>query len=294
MRLNMNNSKISVWKQYYPILKMRILNRQAPILYDLNKFGFTPGKIYRRLFAGSELPRILLISIPKSGINLLERALCLHPHIYRIFMPVITPEHLIKRDNIKFLLEKMKPGELMLSHLTYTSERAREIAKSGVKIVMMIRNPRDIVISRIFYATRFLGHKCHDVFKNLHDFESKIKLSIVGDNSLGVDSIRTRLEDFEPWLDNADCVVRFEDLIGARGGGSNVRQMEQLKNIYNSIGVVEVSDEILHHIYKGVFDTKSPTFYKGLINQGKNSFDNNLEELFVTHVGTDLLEQYGY
>ena len=271
---------------------MRVLNTKVPTLYDLKKFGLTPAKFIHRLFPSAESPRVLFICIPKSGTNLLERAICLHPRLYRKLVPVITPEHLENQGNFSALLKAIKPGQLLLSHLTYTPERAAEIAASGVKTIMMVRNPRDIVISRLFFAMRD-GHQCQGAFTALPDLKSKIELSIKGDNGLGVDPIRKRLEDFSGWLGTVDYVARFEDMIGSRGGGSDKRQIYTLRQIYKTIGL-DVNEDLLEQIRLSIFSTDSPTFHKGTANQWQDSFDTTLETLFTRQVGDDLLEKYGY
>ena len=292
MNHGQNISFFRFWKQYASIIRLRILNTQVPTWYILRKFGLTPGKFIHRLFPVAGSPLVLLICIPKSGTNLLERAICLHPRLYRKLLPVITPIHLAKQNNMSALLKCIKPGQVVLSHLTYTPNRAAEVVASGVKTIMMVRDPRDIAVSRAFYATRLLGHQCRGAFLVQPDLKSKIELSIIGDNNLGVDPIRQRLEEFSDWLGIVDYVVRFEDLIGSRGGGSDERQKNTIKGIYKAIGL-EVSDRLREDIRLSIFSSSSPTFHKGLVGQWRDCFDHELETLFMSQAG-DLLKKFGY
>lgn len=280
------------FKYLFTSIGLRVQNKKIPTWYVLQKFGLNPGSLIHRLFPQKDWPRVLLICIPKSGTNLLERAVCLHPFFYRKFLPVITLDHLQKQNNVGMLLQRTKPGQVLVSHLTYTPERAAEVASSGVKTIMMIRDPRDIVVSRVFFATHFRGHQYEDVFKAQPDLKSKIQLSIIGDENAGVNPIRQHLEQFAGWLDVADYVVRFEDLIGSRGGGSDALQEKTIKGMFQAVGVKQTHlflENILHNLYS----SSSPTFHKGLIGQWHENFDHELEVLFMNQAG-DLLKQFGY
>ena len=60
--------------------------------WDLQRFGLTPDKLPRRVH-NPQAPPVFLISIPKSGTHLLERALCLHPLLYRRLERTLSREH---------------------------------------------------------------------------------------------------------------------------------------------------------------------------------------------------------
>lgn len=280
------------WKKYTKVIKLRLSNGKIPNRYDLQRLGLNWPGLLHRLSPKEDLSRILLISIPKSGTNLLERAICSHPDLYRPLLPVITPENLKDKDHIDPILKKSQPGQVLVSHLTYKQTYVNDLKKRGIKTVLMVRDPRDIVVSRAFFATRFKNHPCREIFLAQPSVKEMLKLSILGDDRSGVDPIRRRMKHYAGWLHSVDCLVRFEDLIGSNGNASSFRQKQTLEELYQAIDI-PLSNGCLTKISNNLFSSKSPTFHKGQINRWKELFDEELEALFMEQAG-DLLEKYGY
>src|SRR5688572_14548787 len=60
-------------------------------IHDFERFGYSPMKLKNRFFGSrSVLPKIITITMPKSGTNLLQRILTLHPMLYRKLLPSIS------------------------------------------------------------------------------------------------------------------------------------------------------------------------------------------------------------
>ncbi len=84
-------------------------------------------------------------------------------------------------------------------------------------------------------------------------------------------------------------MVRFEELIGARGGGDDDTQARTIRAIYDHLGV-----EPRHaRLSERLFSSASPTFRKGQIGSWRESFDPELEALFEREAGR-WMEVYGY
>jgi sulfotransferase 6B1 len=94
------------------------------------------------------------------------------------------------------------------------------------------------------------------------------------------------------WLRSNALVVRFEDLVGAGGGGDADRQAETVRAIYRHIGM-SIEDAFVARICRRLFSSESPTFRKGSIGQWRDLFDDDLEELFERTAG-DMMRAYGY
>ena len=97
----------------------------------------------------------------------------------------------------------------------------------------MIRDPRDIVVSQMFYVLKRKRHSHHQHFSSLNSDREKLMTAIKGEPSVNTTSIGERLEKYSGWLDSGAFVVRFEDLIGYRGGGSEDKQRMVLKSIFD-------------------------------------------------------------
>ncbi len=135
-------------------------------LHDLERFGYTPKKLSSRfLDERKHLPRILSISIPKSGTNLIQRILTLHPQLYRRVIPTLGRRNKDTWQDWKQIFPKTKHGEIISSHFDYDPQLEHYLMNEAPhKLIFLARDPRDIVISDMYYD--------HPPFKA--EFDSRI------------------------------------------------------------------------------------------------------------------------
>jgi len=259
--------------------------------WTLERFGLSPGKLPRRAGGGAS-PRVFCVSIPKSGTHLLERALCLHPALYRKLVPTVSGENLERLGGLEHLVGRIRPGQVVVSHLRHDDEAERTLALAGVRGLFMVRNPRDILVSQIHYATSRADHRTHDLFASLPDERARLRAAIVGDPDRGLPSIAQRLRYFRGWLSSGFLVVRFEELVGVAGGGEAVPQRDLLQRIFRYVGV-DASDPVVEHVARRLFSADSPTFRSGQVGSSREYFDAELEALLRSTVG-DGAAPYGY
>lgn len=258
--------------------------------WTLERFGFTPRKLVRRV-ANRSQPRVVTVSIPKSGTHLLERALCLHPDLYRKYVPTVFEKGLEARGGLGGLVDRMRPGQVVMSHLPYDEAHARALRDRAVRPVLMIRDPRDIAMALVANILRSRDHANHERFRAM-DAGERVRVMIEGDESIDVPSIDERLSRFAGWLDSGAFVVRFEDLVGPAGGGTAERQLATVRALYEAIGVA-APDATVRRVAERVYSTKSPTFRKGSRGEWAATVDPALDRLFVDRAGRHL-ERYGY
>jgi hypothetical protein len=130
------------------------------------------------------------------------------------------------------------------------------------------------------------------VFISQPDFRDRLRISIAGHPEARLPSIGKRFRDFAGWLDQADIVVRFEDLVGPGGGGTTDLSVATLRALYATLDS-ELEERILHRLADRVFSSASGTFRKGLAGQWVGHFDKELLGLFQDSAG-DVLNRYGY
>jgi sulfotransferase 6B1 len=268
--------------------RIRAMPRNA---WTLERFGLTPSKLSRRI-ADRGAPRVLCVSIPKAGTHLLERALCLHPRLYRKLLPTITNSSLRRWDGLDGLLAKVRPGEVIASHLRFDPAFPDVVDRRGVAVIFLVRDPRDLVISQANYVSRRSDHRFNRLFAQRTDLRERLELAIAGDPEHGLRSVGERLQVYAGWLRSNALVVRFEDLVGAGGGGDADRQAEAVRAIYRHIGM-PIGDAFVTEICGRLFSPESPTFRKGAIGQWRDLFDRELEELFDRTAG-GMMRVYGY
>lgn len=268
--------------------RIRAVPRDA---WTLERFGLTPSKLSRRI-TDRGAPRVLCVSIPKAGTHLLERALCLHPRLYRKLLPTITNSSLRRWGGLDDLLAKLRPGQVIASHLRFDAPFLDVVERRHVAVIFLVRDPRDLVISQANYVSRRSDHRFNHLFAQRDALRERLELAIVGDPEHRLRSVGERLEAYAGWLRSSALVVRFEDLIGPGGGGDADRQAEAVRAIYRHIEM-PIADAFVTEVCGRLFSPDSPTFRKGSIGQWRDLFDRELEELFERTAG-DMARVYGY
>lgn len=260
-------------------------------MWTLERFGLTPAKArYRMVNPGA--PRVLLVSLPKAGTHLLERAVCLHPRLYRKLLPTIAAPRLQRWNGLDGLLARIRPGQVVVSHLAFDPSYPTMLADRKVRAILVIRDPHDMVVSQVHYVTKRTDHRLHAAFAQKEHIKERLKLAIGGDPGNGVPSVGDRLDRFAGWL-TADClVVRFEDLVGPQGGGDAESQARTVAAVYRHLGM-DVDQGFIDSTCEQLFSTDSPTFRKGTSGGWRELFDPELEALFNQVVG-DKIVPYGY
>lgn len=268
-----------------------MIQMSRKLWWVMKRFGLTPDKVYRRM-VNKDVARVMCVSIPKAGTHMLERCLCMHPQLYRKLVRTINDNNLDSWGGFERLLETLKPGQILLSHLFYNKKRVQCLAGMNVHGVFLIRDPRDIVVSRAFYVAQEVHHPFHRVFKERGSNVERFQLAIKGDAETGLLSIGEILSGYQGWLNGTMLKVRYEDLIGPQGGQPKEAQVATVKSIYEFLGL-PLEDHQVRRIADRVFSSASPTFRKGSIGQWKKQFDQGTKEMFKRVAG-EMLIRLGY
>lgn len=258
-------------------------------LWTLQRFGFTPSKLPYRILDRSA-PCVLSVSLPKAGTHLLERALCLHPHLYRKMVGTIWPGALQRWGGLAGLLGALAPGQVVLAHLPFESGYADTLVKT--RVLFLIRDPRDIVVSQAHFAANRPDHPYHEAFAGAATVADRVRIAIDGHEPSGLLSVKERMDRYEGWLHGPAYVVRFEDLIGPSGGGDSDRQRATVEGIYRYLGV-DATERLVARVCDALFSGDSPTFRRGAVDQWRDAFDDELTAHFNEVIG-DRLTAYGY
>lgn len=98
---------------------------------------------YLSLFSGQ---RVLANARPKAGTYLLKRVLSLLPGIYEIpiFINYFDKVNWEKKEEI---LKNLGRGRFVMAHIPYSQEFANFLASLDFKTFLIIRDPRDILVS---------------------------------------------------------------------------------------------------------------------------------------------------
>ena len=264
---------------------------------EMIQYGFTPLKIKSR-FNCNSLPIVLGNSIPKSGTNLLLRSLYMMPYLYRKFTRTIDS---VNEKHAIEVLCKSKKGQIIASHLKYTARLSAILETYDIKHIFIVRDPRDIAVSNFIYITyKDKSHRLHNYFANkLRDDNTRLYASINGiskdllDDNLHSLSLADHISAYLPWYNNKSVlIIKFEELIGQKGGGSRSSQINAINKICDFIGI-DMNIKKIAQLADNLYNPNSRTFVKGKIGAWKIYFNKDHIRLFKKILGKILIEM-GY
>lgn len=240
-----------------------------------HRFALTPNRLRLRLSGPAARP-VVVLSLPKAGTNLLERALCLHPNLYRRLSRTVNETNLDSKGGWGNVLESLRGGQVLITHVRHSEQRAAALRRSCASALLMLRDPRDVVISMMYFILKRSDHQQHHLLRNLATDRERLALLITGVADGTLINIGETLSGFSRWLaDEHILPVRFEALVGPRGGGDARQQQEILHSIFWTVGV-DSDPETIRRVQDNLFSDSSPTFRKGTIGQWRSVFDSDM------------------
>lgn len=184
-------------------------------------------------------------------------------------------------------------GLFVAAHKMQYTEWQQLIA-GGYKFLYIVRDPRDRLISRIYY--RFGGYPKEQQFRHLTDTQVKqIIRKYIRTGHFHLDPFPEGIPAFflaEEFRDRT-LLIYFEDLVGSQGGGSDDKQQETLEKINDFLNLEYSTEELVAIGQKLFGHARSQTFRKGQIGKWKEYFDEQMTEAYRKKFG-HYLQQLGY
>ncbi len=246
-------------------------------------------------------PRVFANSIPKSGTHLLLRCLDLLPGLTRSGYFISHIHHHNRLQEVRDRqgqLRRVGAGCFVGAHMPYTPENARLLAEMGYKQVLIIRDPRDVVVSHFHHIQKRSVNRLHDYLASLPDDEARLMALIEGipdaavAGGVGQPGIAQEFQRFVAWRQAGAHLIRFEDLIGAAGGGTEARQWTALVDLSTFLGLA-LDDLALQTVAQQLFYRQANTFRKGAIGDWRNYLSAAHRQAVQRELGP-LLGEYGY
>ena len=181
-------------------------------------------------------------------------------------------------------LDAMQSGEIRYGYLHAEPPWIESLTRPGMAAFFVHRDPRDWVISQIFYALDMHpGHMLHRHYHALPDMESRINAAIMGVDTpeLNAPSVAERYGHYLGWLDIPGvCALRFEDLINDRENtlGS---MLDHLETHVPSL----LRAESIQTLAAAIAPRKSGTFRKGQPGEWREHFTEANLALFEAQTG---------
>ena len=240
-------------------------------------------------------------AMPKSGSHLIIQVLYgltrLGPFVNPGLPPVNRWEDNRKLSENAILnnLHRMRPGDIGYGYIKAREPFLSALSRQGMATVFVYRDPRDVIVSHVFYATEMhAGHGMHQYYSEvLETMEERINAAIQGvdepDSELS--SVRVKYENYLGWLETPDILcMRFEDLILTRDAAIS-RLLDYLESRGYQAGMGRDVD--LSVLKGAIAPGRSGTFRKGQPGNWKEHFTPANKALFKDVAG-DLLICLGY
>jgi hypothetical protein len=265
--------------------------------------------------------RIVANSIPKSGTNLLARLLTLLGFeqtsemgirsrlVAGPFSPVrkvlrarskekvtigVASPQRIDRRWLERRLSRVADGYFVTAHCVYSPELASLFAGERMRVVCILRDPRDVAVSQMHHIKQRKEHFAHEAFLKLPSDHERLLYSIRGGELGGrrLQSLDERYRQFLGWQDDESAMmVKFEDLVGPRGGGSAETQRRTVERVARHVGL-QPDELMLRTVEENIFGVSS-TFRKGQIGGWREEFSED-QARAAREIAAPLLVELGY
>lgn len=252
-------------------------------------------------FSFDDAPPIFGNAKPKSGSHLLLQVLNgftrIMPYRYVEAEPVRTiTKDGRRRANSEILgdLTRVPRGVIGWGYVDAAPENASFLTSSGRVNFFIYRDPRDLLVSQVFFATDMHEeHGMHDYYQSLPDFGERLKVAITGvdRDGLYMVSVKGRYEGVFQWLEQPNVMcIRYEDLVDRRESTLASMLNEVERTGYKIPTPRETAAAIL---VEAIQPKKSRTFRVGRTGNWKEYFTDEHKRLFKDVAG-DLLVRLGY
>jgi len=265
------------------------------------------------------LKKAFINSLPKSGTNLLVKCLLLfgyrerghlsagtvldkkvRAYIRRILWKPRGPGYLlginspieVRKSPIDAILRKVKDGQFLSGHVGYRQDLLDEILNAGFISIQVIRDPRAVLASFVPYVLGDQKHFLHTIFQSLsHEERYKAALDGITANGLTLKPLREYCLALDPWLDSKEVhTIRFEDIVGDQGGGSDTQRIQVLEHLAEVLGL---PGDRITEVAENLYGPGRHTFRKGKIDSWKEEIPPDmLEHISVEVAG--VLKKWGY
>lgn len=177
-------------------------------------------------------------------------------------------------------------GHFVTAHIPYSHKLDCYLNKLGFKVIYIVRDPRDVLVS--LYNFHLKDFKPYSKYLKSISAESGINQIYEGMETKGarLSPLTHRVRNSIGWFASKNVLaIKFEDLIGERGGGSKEVQYQTIQSILSFLSIDKLN--LAKEIQDKVFDTEAQTFNKGRVHQ----YVDVLAEYQVSRLENDLINE---
>ena len=250
-------------------------------------------------------PLIVCNSYPKSGTHLLYQILYSLPETTK-WNDIVSVQALCGIMNtaahIRWKIGAVPDGSIVRSHLMYSEEVRSILANESCKQLFIYRDLRDVAVSHARWVLKEPQIFLHDIYTQMSSFDEQLMSTIQGvplgtpfGSNLSQPNIGQDFSRWAGWIDDPDTLaIRFEDLVGERGGGDEEKRLYIVSQILDhleiSLSPTKIRSQFASHAMN---PGESHTFVKGgkgKIGGWKTFFNQAHQEAFKKVAGHHLIE----
>lgn len=268
------------------------------LIYQARQYAHASWRWKRLIF---DSPPIWGNAGAKSGSHLLVQVL--HgiwqalPYAYVQQSPVreITPQGRHRKpEEILKEIRQIRSGVIGWGYLPPNEKYIQILCRPGRVNFFIYRDPRDQLISHIFYAVDMHeGHRLRAYYLRLPDMNARITATIKGIDEPGFEypNVRDLYEGVFKWLEQPGVMaIRFEEL--RHEPRSVIKNMLDVIR-ENGLEFPSPEDVLVDVVMRSIQPTKSPTFRQGRSGGWREYFTDEHKRLFKEIAG-DVLIRLGY
>lgn len=266
-----------------------MLGRIINVAGEELKYNFVYLK--HQLATGSQhRAKVLINGSPKTGTTWMLKMVASLPGYERV-------------GNFDREIEKyhtVQPGDVVHGHDWYTPELKKILEGEAIKVILMVRDPRDQLISRMFHVKRSPRHSWHERVQQM-DEDAALMLCIEGGEGLpGTDKM---IALTQTWLQNngqalcmkyeallADPVPNFAQVLRYIGLEKDVDALAETIVERNRFERLAMGKRIWQSARKPGEANSNSHFRKGISGDWKNYMKPQHIERFKEVAGAQLIE----
>jgi hypothetical protein len=265
------------------------------------------------------MKKAFINSLPKSGTNLLAKCLELlgyqkmsgfasstvlhnklkskfrrylwspirHGYLIGIDSPVEIARWAIDRR-----IAACREGTFLFGHVGYTVDLMDQLIRNGFSMLVMLRDPRAVLNSFVHYININTKHSLFTTFKKMNVEERFLStLRGLSTPKITLQPLHIRCRALDPWVKSVQVLnVRFEDLIGEKGGSTQIAQRHTIERIAKHL---EAPTFNIQKVIEELFGSGRGTFRKGKVDSWRTETPKKIIPIINKEL-EDILAFWGY